>query len=149
MGKSNKPERISGKNIAMNETNKNLVRRYYEEIWNQWDDEAVDQLIAADISFHGSLGISVEGLDGFRDYVARVRAAFPDFHNAINDLIAESDNVVAVLTYTGTHCGELFGIAPTGRRISYRGIAVFQIRDGKISKGYVLGDTQTLRTQLE
>ena len=133
----------------MNEANKNLVRRYYEEIWNQWDDEAVDRLIAADISFHGSLGMCVEGLDGFRSYVARVRAAFPDFHNSINDLIAESDKVVAVLTYTGTHRGELFGIAPTGRRISYRGIAVFQIRDGKIWNGYVLGDTQTLRAQLE
>lgn len=128
--------------------NKALVRRYYEDLWNRWDLAVADEIIAPDIAFRGSLGIAVEGREGFKRYVATVRAAFPDFHNRMDDLIAEGDKVVARLTYTGTHQGELFGIAPTGRRVTYAGIAVFRIAAGKITEGWVLGDTLGLLRQL-
>ena len=75
----------------MLDENKNLIRRYYAGLWNRWDDAVVDEIIAPDIEFRGSLGITVRGRDGFRGYVARVRAAFPDFHNQIDQLLAEGD----------------------------------------------------------
>src|SRR4029077_11246869 len=93
--------------------NKLLIRRYYDELWNRWDFALVDALIAEDFVFRGSLGVSVRGREGFRDYMRTVRRAFPDFHNQIEEMIAEGDRVVARLTYTGTHQGELFGVAPT------------------------------------
>lgn len=131
------------------EANKAVIRRYYEDLWNAGDLAVADELIAPDLSFRGSLGETVHGRDGFAGYVARVRAAFPDFHNQIDDLIAEGDRVVARLTYRGTHHGELFGIAPTGRRISYAGVAIFQIASGQIVQGWVLGDTTGLMRQLQ
>jgi steroid delta-isomerase-like uncharacterized protein len=106
--------------------NKDLVRRYYEELWNQWRLDLIDQLIASDFAFRGSIGLQVQGRDGFRDYMATIRAAFPDFHNVVEDLIAEGDQVAARLTYRGTHRGSLLGVAPTGRRISYAGMALFR-----------------------
>jgi steroid delta-isomerase-like uncharacterized protein len=127
---------------------KELVRRYYEELWNRWDDAAVDEIVAPDIEFRGSIGRTTRGIAEFRGYVAQIRAAFPDFHNEIEELIAEGDKVVARLTYTGTHAGSLFGIAATGRRIRYEGLALFTIRGGKIARGFVLGDTDALRRQL-
>ena len=77
-----------------------------------------------------------------------VRRAFPDFHNRIDALVAEGDTVVARLTYTGTHSGELFGIGPTGRRVTYVGVAVFRVEAGVIADGWVLGDVHGLMRQL-
>ena len=100
------------------EDNKLLVRRYYDEMWNRWDFALTDELVVEGVAFRGSLGQSVEGRDGFKEYVRAVRRAFPDFHNHVEELVAEGDRVVARLTDTGTHTGTLFDIAPTGRRVS-------------------------------
>ena len=127
---------------------KALVRRYYEEMWNRWDFALADELMAGDVAFRGSLGVSVRGREGFKEYMRTVRRAFPDFHNQIEELIAEDDQVVARLTYTGTHEGELFGIGPTGRRVSYAGVAIFRIAGGCIAAGWVLGDVHGLVRQL-
>ena len=131
------------------EENKKIIRRYYDELWNNWDLAVADELIASDIAFRGSLSVVVQGLGAFKGYVNIVRAAFPDFHNTIEELIAEGDKVVARLTYTGTHRGELFGIRPAGKRVAYAGVAIFLLQDGKIRNGWVLGDTMGLRTQLK
>ena len=132
----------------MLDQNKNLIHRYYADLWNRWDDAVVDEIIAPGIKFRGSLGVTVSGLDGFRGYVAQVRAAFPDFHNQIDDLVAEGDMVAARLTYSGTHQGELYGAAPTGNRIEYGGAAFFRISQGRITSGLVYGDTMGLMRQI-
>src|SRR5258705_13908829 len=98
------------------EHNKALVRRYYEEMWNHWDFALADELIDEGVGFRGSLGVSVQGRERFKEYMRTVRRAFPDFHNHVEEQIAEDERVVARLTYTGTHRGELFGIGATGRR---------------------------------
>jgi uncharacterized protein len=131
------------------ESNKAIIRRYYEELWNAWHVDIADELIAIDVSFLGSLGVKVHGRANFVDYVHLVRRAFPDFHNTIEEIIAEGDKVVVRLTYSGTHRGELFGIGATGRRVTYSGIAIVRIADGKIAEGWVLGDTRGLIEQLQ
>jgi len=127
---------------------KPVVRRYYSEIWNAWSEPALEELISPDIVFHGSIGTAVEGIAGFRRYRERIRSAFPDFHNHIEELVAGEDKVAAHLTYTGTHGGELFGFPGTGRKISYQGLALFAFQEGKIIRAFVLGDTETLKRQL-
>ncbi len=127
---------------------KALVRRYYSEVWNQWSSPALEELISPDITFRGSIGTAVNGIAQFRHYVSKIRAAFPDFHNQIEELIAEDEKVAARLTYTGTHRGELLGFPATGNKIIYSGIAIFEFAGSKIIKGYVLGDTETLKRQL-
>ena len=102
----------------MSEKNKAIIRRYYEDLWNPWNLEAANALISPEMEFRGSLGITVRGIEGFQGYMSTVRSAFPDFHNRVEDLVAEGDKVVARLTYTGTHQGEMFGLAPTGRTIT-------------------------------
>lgn len=105
-------------------------------------------MISPDIAFRGSLGVSVEGREGFRRYVGLVRDAFPDFHNTVEMLLGEDDTVVARLTYRGTHRGELFGVAPIGKQVTYAGVAFFRLADGLIVDGWVLGDTSGLMRQL-
>lgn len=127
---------------------KALVGRFYDELWNRWDYGVIDQILAPDVAFHGSLGVSRTGHAGFLEYAEMVRAAFPDFHNTVEDLIAEGDKLAACLTYTGTHRGEMFGIPPTGRAIRYIGTAIFVFRDGLIAHAWVLGDRLALLNQL-
>jgi steroid delta-isomerase-like uncharacterized protein len=130
------------------EENKAVIRRYYNDLWNAWNSTITEELIDSEITFRSSLAVTVQGIDGFKEYVALVRAAFPDFRNNVEEMIAEGDKVVARLTYTGTHEGTLFGIPPTGKRIEYSGVAIFRIGAGKVIDGWVLGDTLALMRQL-
>lgn len=127
---------------------KTLVHRYYDEVWNAWNEAALEELISPNIEFRGSIGTVVNGIAEFKQYVTGIRAAFPDFHNHIEELIAEEAKVAARLTYAGTHLGELFGYPGTGRRITYQGLAIFEFEQGKMVRGHVLGDTETLERQL-
>ncbi len=125
-----------------------LIRRYYSELWNAWSTNALEGLISPNIVFRCSIGTAVNGIEEFKQYVGKIRSTFPDFHNHIEELIGDGDKVVARLTYTGTHLGELFGFSGTGRKVTYQGIAIFQFREGKIISGYVLGDTESLKHQI-
>lgn len=76
------------------------------------------------------------------------RAAFPDMHDTIEDMLAEGDKVAVRVTVQGTHRGEFQGIAPTGRQISFAGFAIFRVVDGKIVENRALNDRQGLMQQL-
>ena len=128
--------------------NHQLIERYYNELWNEWKLDLIGELIARDIEFRGSIGTTVRGADAFREYVLTIRDAFPDFHNTIRELIGEGGRVAARLTYSGTHRGELFGMAGTGAKVRYDGVAIFAIADRRIQSGYVIGDTAALRRQM-
>jgi steroid delta-isomerase-like uncharacterized protein len=127
---------------------KELIDRYYNQLWNRWDDSAIDELIEPAFVFRGSLGTTVHGLAEFRMYVARVRAAFPDFHNQIEELVGEDTRVAARLTYTGSHRGDIWGFPATNEKIQYGGMAIFECSAEKILRGYVLGDVEGLKEQL-
>lgn len=129
---------------ALTELNKAVIRRFYDELWNRWDLPVAEEIIAPDIRFRGSLGTSLTGIEQFKRYVEQVHAAFPDWHNRVDELIAEGEKVVARITWHGTHSGDLFGVAPTGSHVTYVGAAIFRLRDGKIQEGWVVGDTQEL-----
>ena len=128
----------------MSDSNVALIRRFYEELWNRWDLAVAREVVAPDIRFRGSLGTTVEGLDAFVGYVEQIHAAFPDWHNQIDELITVDDRVVARMTWTGTHRGSLLGIPPSGRAVTYVGAAFFRVREGKIREAWVVGDTQEL-----
>lgn len=125
-----------------------LVRRFYAEVWNRWDDTAVNEVLHERFVFRGSLGDQVRGRDGFRRYRDKVRAAFPDFHNQIVDLVTSGDRAAARLRYSGHHQGGVLGVAATGARVVYEGAAFFTVRDGQLAEVWVLGDVDGLRRQL-
>jgi steroid delta-isomerase-like uncharacterized protein len=130
------------------EANKELIRRYYNELWNEWRFELADELVDPEVRLRGSLGRMVAGRAGLVAYMKHVRGIFPDFHNRIETLVAEDDRIAAQLSYSGTHQGEIFGIPPTGRRIHYSGAGIFHTASGRIAEGWVLGDLAGLLLQL-
>jgi len=127
---------------------RNLVRRYYSELWNGWNVSLVNELLTPDFRFRGSLGSQTRGREAFVDYLRTIQGAFPDFHNRIDDLIVEDTEVVARLTYTGTHIGRIFAVDGTGAEISYAGVAIFSVGGGQLLSGWVLGDRYELMRQI-
>ena len=106
------------------------------------------ELLAADFRFRGSVGVTTRGCSTFREYVAMIRAAFPDFHNLIESMLADENRVVARLQYTATHRGKIFDVEPTGNHISYPGVAIFSLGGHRLLSGWVLADRYELMPQL-
>ena len=74
----------------------------------------------------------IGGPDGFAKFVTDVRVGLPDIEATIQAIVAEGDIVAMWNTATGTHRGELFGMPPSGKRISIKDFHFFRFRDGKI-----------------
>jgi predicted ester cyclase len=124
-----------------------LVRRFYEQAWNQWDDEAADVVLSATFRFRGSLGTEIVGRDAWRAYRDRIRRAVPDFHNEIVDLVTSPGRAAARLMFTGHHHGVLLGRRGRGLPIAYAGAAFLECSDTQLLAVWVLGDLDTLRRQ--
>lgn len=95
-----------------------LVRAFYDRLWNDWDDSLVDDLLGDGFNFRGSLGQETTGQQAWRGYRDLIRAGAPDFHNEVVSLVAEDDRAAARLRYSGTHLGTMLGVAASGRRSS-------------------------------
>jgi predicted ester cyclase len=130
------------------EQTRRLVHRFYERLWNEWDDDAVDSVLASDFTFHGSLGAETEGRDGWRDYRDMVRAGSSDFHNELIDLVCEPWRAAARIRCSGHHTGPLLGIDATSKSFEYDATAFFSVDGGLLTKAWVLGDRESLRQQL-
>jgi steroid delta-isomerase-like uncharacterized protein len=114
------------------EENKAVVRRFYEA-GNKQNRAVVEELIAPNWVWHGPLppGFSPDRAGGLRAMTV-YWTAFPDGHVTIEDLIAEGDKVVLRGTFRGTHQGDLMGIPPTGKQVSFTAIEIDRIEDGKL-----------------
>ena len=84
--------------------NKAIVRRFIEGAFNEGDTAVIDELVAGDYAIHAA-GPEVRGPEGMKRFVAMYRTAFPDYHAAIDDQVAEGDKVVTRWTVRGTHRG--------------------------------------------
>lgn len=117
-------------------------------MWNRFDKSVFGETLYPEIHFRGSLGQTRVGFDEFGDYVDYIRTFASDFHNEVVSTITEENLTFARLSYTGTHQGAVFGLAPTGKRFEFSGAAVFTFTGSAISDVWVLGDIHGLTQQL-
>jgi len=127
--------------------NKDVVRRLFEEAFNRGNLDVIDELIDPDLVYHLP-DDDIRGLEGARQLVMALRAAFPDFHVSAEDVLAEEDKVVIRFTDSGTYEGNEFGAAATGKRVAWTGVDIFRIADGKIIEGWGVSDSLGLMRQL-
>ena len=113
------------------EENKEIVRRY-QEAYNTANYDELDKLVAADILTPNMISNMPHGLEGAKLVHQKTLIGMPDYHTAIEDLIAEGDKVAARVRITGTHTGDFYGIPPTGKHIDLTGIYIVRIVNGKI-----------------
>ena len=109
------------------EENKAIARRFVEA-YNTRNLGLFDDLLAPDY-FDQTSKVGPEGLKQLMNMAFK---AFPDFHETIEDIIAEGDKVWVRITFTGTHTGEFMGIAPTGKKLTTEMVDIFRIVNGKL-----------------
>ena len=131
------------------EKNKAIIRSLIEA-FNKQNLATLDELIAPD---YVDLTSQLRGREGFKRDEINFFKGFPDFHMAIEDIIAENDKVWVRLKVTGTHTGELeFGkmrLTPTGKKITAAAVSIWRIVDDKVAERESVYDFLDFLTQLE
>jgi steroid delta-isomerase-like uncharacterized protein len=134
--------------VMSTDDNKATVRRFIDALFTEGDLGAIDEYLADDFFNHDPpVGVSPDG-EGMRAAGSMFRAAFPDWHSELHALVAEDDIVVERFTASGTHRGELMGVAATGKVVELRGINIFRVRDGRITERWGRLDELGLFQQL-
>ena len=129
--------------------NANTVRKLIDEIWNRGQMAMADMIYTPDYISHDPAAThTMHGPEAVKQNATMYRTAFPDLHLHIEDTISDGDNVVVRWTSTGTHTGDLQGIAPTGKSTSSTGITIARFVNGKIAEEWSNWDTLGLMRQL-
>jgi steroid delta-isomerase-like uncharacterized protein len=131
------------------ERNKAIVERYYGEL-NRGNLAVVDELIEETYIAHDpSLPADMrEGIDKLKIMIERTRAAFPDQRIELDDMIGEGDRVACRLKFVGHLVGEWDGHPYDGREVSFTGMGMYRIADGKIAEGWFNFDQHGFMRQL-
>ena len=129
------------------EENKKLVRRY-QDIYNSNNLDDLLEVLSEDLLTPKIMAGVPHGIEGAKAAHRIMLAGCPDYKTVIEDMIAEGDKVAARITITGTHTGVLMGIPPTGKFISFSGIYIARIENGKIVEHWGEEDSASLLTQL-
>ena len=112
--------------------NKIIVRKYYEELLNTGDISKIENYIAVDYKeVHDGVRYKL-GIDGAREHIKGVRKVYPDIKLVIENQISEGEWVATVYSVTGTFKNEWLGIKPTGEKITYTGVNIDRLKNGKI-----------------
>jgi len=125
------------------EENKALVRRFIE-VYNERRLELIDDLVAQDYVDH----TNKVGREGLKQLFTMGLAGFPDWHETIEDIMAEDDKVWVRLAYTGTHKGEFMGLSPTGKKITATAVDMYRIANGKLAEYWNVTDNINILKQI-
>lgn len=127
---------------------KALSRRFYDEVVNAHNLDAIEGLITADFVEHeGFPGMSPDA-SAVRGFFGMMFEAFPDLHIEPIDLIAEGDKVVTRCTISGTHKGTFMGIPATGKRFEIAAIDIVRFDGDKAAEHWGVTDQMAMMQQL-
>ena len=115
-----------------------LIRRWFEEVWNQGREATIDELCAKHAVGHGQTtdGTDIEGPEHFKQFWHAFRAAFSSIHVEIHHTIQEGEMVMARWTLTANHTGSFMGIEPSGKRVTVTGMSVQRFVNGQLVEAW-------------
>jgi steroid delta-isomerase-like uncharacterized protein len=131
------------------EESKATMRRYLDVFEQGNNLDILDELLAPDYINHTPATPDLPtGPEGVKGVVTMFRSAMPDLRVIVQEMIAEGDKVATRYTLEGTHRGELFGVPPTGQRLSIKSISVERVSEGKIREHWRVTDSLDMMQQL-
>jgi steroid delta-isomerase-like uncharacterized protein len=132
------------------EENKALVRHFIEEVYNERNVDALDQMLTPDYAEHDEPPTSplLHGPEILKRTVPQIFGAFPNIRYEVEDMISEGEKVVTHWTARGAQRGEFMGVAPTDREVRFSGITIYQIANGKIAQTWAVWDALGLFEQI-
>jgi steroid delta-isomerase-like uncharacterized protein len=136
--------------VDVSDRNKALARRWFEEVWNQESDAAIDELFPHDGVAHGlgDTDADVRGPAEFRSFAANIRGSLSGLRVAIEDIFGEGERVAIRIRLQGVHSGAGLGVAPTGRRVVIQGIVIMRMENGRIVEAWNSYDQLGLLNQI-
>ena len=114
------------------EANKALARRWFDEVINGRNLDAIADIYSPDYRYHGPEGMEMKGLEALRKFAASILEASDDRRATVEQQVAEGDLVVTRFTSRGHHTGTFQGKEPTGKIWTTEGIDISRIAEGKI-----------------
>ncbi|MGO9433247.1 MAG: ester cyclase [Terracidiphilus sp.] len=131
------------------DVNKQVVRRFVEECWNQGNFNKTSELLADKVHFHDPVFPNINsGIQNIKQHIETSRKAFPDLKFTIDDTIAERNEVVVHWTAYGTHKGPFLGIEPTNRKVTIEGTSIYRLEGAKIAEAHANWNLATMMVQL-
>jgi steroid delta-isomerase-like uncharacterized protein len=125
-----------------------LIRRLFENAFNQGTPAVVDELFAPGGVTHSVAWGMPQNREGLKHLIALFRSAFPDLHCTVEDEISAGDKVAAHWTMRGTQTGSFLGNPPTRRPITVQGMIFARTENGQIAEGWALLDQMGMLQQL-
>jgi steroid delta-isomerase-like uncharacterized protein len=134
----------------MSEQNIAIVRRWFDEVWNQGRVTTIHELMAPDAVGIGQAGPEavIRGPQEFQAFVEKLRGAFPDIVVTLEDAFGNGDKVAIRWTATMTHRGDHLGMPATGKRVRITGISLVRIVSGRIVEGWDNWDQVTMMREI-
>ncbi len=128
--------------------NRAIIRRAYEELWNERNVGVVDELVAEDFLNHAAPPDRQRGRQGLKDVVRMFESAFPDFRYEVEDMVCEGEKVAVRDVFRGTHRGNFAGIPATGNRVTMEAIHIYRLGEGRLAEHRVARDDLGMMRQL-
>ena len=113
-----------------------FVHRWFEEVWNNKSEAAVDEMLAEDGVGHGLPGGSIRGPEAFKQYQRQLLEAYPDLRVEVVDTVVEGDKIAARCRVTGVQQGNLFGLTATNKPVEFHGMLILHVKDNKIVEAW-------------
>ena len=132
----------------MSQNNAEIVRRFVDEVITEGKIDSAGQYVWEDVVEQVPLPGQGPGLEGLKDVLRALRAAFPDIVFSIKEQITEGDKVASRFEWTGTHKGEFFGVPATDKQVRVWGVVFDRLENGRIKDTRIIMDTLGLMTQL-
>jgi predicted ester cyclase len=129
---------------AQDPGNKEIVRRYIDDMWNHNKPEIIPSLVSSDYRHTSSSGAEWRGSDRVKELVSSLHEALSNLHYTIDAMNSEGDLVATRTTVTGIFVKPLLGIAPTNAKVSYQEWLWQRIRNGKIVEGWTLTNAEAM-----
>lgn len=130
------------------EENTTILHRWFEEVWNQGREDAIDQMFAADGIAHGLGEEAVRGGESYKVFFRAFRGALPDVKVTVEDTVCEGDKIAARCSVQATHTGEGIGVAPTNQPLDFSFMAIVRVKDDKIVEAWNVIDFMKMYQQI-
>ena len=127
-----------------------LMRRWFQEVWNEGKESTIDELFPADSVMWGvgRPDVSSRGPQEFRAFHQAMLKTFSNMHIELEGIVQGEDTAYTRFTVTATHSGEGLGMAPSGKTITLVGMCCLKAANGKIVEGWNVWDQLGLVREL-
>ena len=127
---------------------KEMAQRWYSEVMSEGKTEVIDELCAPDFVDHDPLPGTTADLAGLKDFVAQIRAAFPDMQVTADDIVAEGDRLAVRSTMRGTHEGDFMGIPGSGKKVEVSNYDFVRFENDQAAEHWGVIDSAALMEQI-